>query len=757
MQPEPSRVVEYTERPRLPATPLPEPPRPGPPASSPALEIDLLEALRSLWRQRRVIALTTALGTTLAVAVALALTPVYTSYTSVMLETRRNQVFETEAVIADLTPTVEVIETEIEMVRSRAIKERVALRLDLPAVLAARAKAESDRPWQQALRWAEDVLLSKVMAMAPLDGPAAAGAKDDSVSLDDAVLFLSENLQTRQVGGTAVLDIGFTDEDRGFAARVANLFAEEYLQEQVAWKAEATDVATRWLEGQIDELQASVAGKRSALEELRSSSGAVDSGASLSAQRQILTNERLLETRGERIRLETEVASIRRLLQAAGPSQIAAGIESEVMAELRLEVSAANRRLAELSSIYGARHPLRLDAEAQLAQALRDVEQEAARALRSRENELAAVRAEEAQLQAALAQDSDEGRALGSERSTIAALESETETMQTLLDGYLTRFNQTAEQHSIIRADARVISAAVPSPYPSSPRRSTIVLIGFVAAGLLGAVTGYLRDVMDRSVRSLGAAEQALGIPILGAIPSLPREARRQAPVDYAVQRPSSAFVEGIRNVLVGVGLAAGAAAPRTLLVTSAVAGEGKSTAAATAARLLARAGHKVCLVECDLRRPSLALALRCSPRLGLLQLLQREAGIADVLQQDPVTGMSVVTAGGSSDNSLFLMQSEELRRFLTYLSTTHQLVVLDAPPVMPIPDTQALAELADAVLYLCRWGTTPKATSSAGVRMLVRRGGAPVFGALSQVDTKAFAAYEQSYAPEAAGAYYSN
>lgn len=762
MQREPSNIIEYTERPRLPAHPAPPVyAAAGPAAASPTLEIDLFEVVRSLWRQRRTIIATTALGTLLAVGAAMLITPVYTSYTSVMLETRRNQVFETEAVIADLTPTVEVIETEIEMVRSRDIKERVAMRLDLPGLLTARELATKQEPLQLARRWAEEVLLSKVMAMAPGefalgDGDGGAGAIE-AITLDDAVMFLSENLDTRQVGGTAVLDIGFSDQDRAFAARVANLFAEEYLREQVAWKAQATDVANRWLEEQIDELQTAIAARRSSLEELRSRSGAVESGNSLSAQRQVLTNERLLQARSERIRLETEVASIRRLLQEAGPTQIAAGIDSEVMAELRLQVSAANRRLAELSSIYGTRHPLRLDAEAQLEQALRDVEQEATRALRSRENALAAIRAEEGQLQAALRQDSDEGRALGSERSTIAALESEIETMQTLLDGYLTRFNQTAEQHSIIRPDARVISAAVPSPYPSSPRRTTIVLIGFVAAGMLGAIAGYLRDVMDRSVRSLGGAEAALGIPILGAIPSLPRQARRQAPVDYAVQRPSSAFVEGIRNVMVGVGLAQGGEAPRTLLVTSAVAGEGKSTTAATAARLLARAGYKVCLVECDLRRPSLAVALRCPHRVGLLQLLQREAGIGDVVQQDPVTGMSVVTAGGTSDNSLFLMQSEELRRFLTYLSSTHQLVILDAPPVTPIPDTQALVELVDAVLYLCRWGSTPKATSSAGVRMLVRRGGAHVYGALSQVDTKAFAAYEQSYAPEAAGGYYTN
>ena len=637
------------------------------------------------------------------------------------------------------------------------------MRLDLPEVLAARERAAEEQPWQLTLRWVEDVFLSKVMAMAPDELaralPAAAPATEiEPISLDDAVMFLAENLHTRQVGGTAVLDIGFSDEDRAFTARVANLFAEEYLQEQVAWKLQATDSANTWLQTQIAELQAQIGRKRAEYEELRSASGELDNGgASLSTQRQILTNERLLTTRSERIRLETEAASLRRLLGQAGPEQIAAQVDSPVMSELRLEVSAAKRRLAELSTIYGTRHPLRLDAEAQLEQALRDVEVEAGRALASRENALAALRAEEAQLQATLSTDSDAGRALGSQRSSIAGLESEIETMQTLLDGYLTRYNQTAEQHSIIRPDARVISAAVPPKYPSSTSRTNIVLMGFVAAGMLGMVLGYLRDAVDRTVRSLGAAERALGVPILGAIPALPASAKRQSPVDYAMQRPGSAFVEGVRNLVVGIGLAQAAAAPRTLMVTSAVAGEGKSSTAATMARLMARAGYKVCLVECDLRRPTLGNTLRCSPRLGLLQYLQQEAGFSDIIQQDPLTGMSVVTAGGSAENSLFLLQSEAFRRLLTYLDTGHQLVILDAPPVTPISDAQVIADSVDAVLYLCRWGSTPKATSAAGIRMLVRRGGAPVFGALSQVDTKAFAAYEQSYAPNGAGSYYTN
>lgn len=764
MSSEPREIVEYTPRARLPAMPLAQP-HPAPPLEPPrTFEVDVMEVIRGIWRQRRSVVAVTGLGTALAVGAAMLLTPVYTSYTSVMLETRRNQVFEAQAVLSDLTPTVEVIETEIEMVRSRAIMERVAMRLDLPAVLTAREQSAEDQPLQLALRWMEDVLLSKVMAMAPEELGRALPALPretsaaETITLDDAVMFLADNLHTRQVGGTSVLDIGFTDTDRVFAARVANLFADEYLQEQVAWKTQATDSANNWLEAQITELQREIGRKRAEYEALRSESGEIDAaGSSLSAQRQILTNERLLTARAERIRLETEVGSLRRLLATAGPEQIAAQVESPVMSELRLEVSAAKRRLAELGTIYGSRHPLLLDAQAQLAQALSDVELEAGRALASRENTLAAIRSEEAQLQATLSQDSDAGRALGSQRSSIAALQSEIETMQTMLDGYLTRFNQTAEQHSIIRPDARVISAAVPAKFPSSPGRTTFVIIGFVAAGMFGMIVGYLRDATDRTVRSLGAAERSLGVPILGAIPALPGNARRQAPADYAMQRPGSAYVESIRNLVVGIGLAQSATAPRTLLVTSAIAGEGKSTTAATMARMMARAGYKVCLVECDLRRPSLAVALRCSPRDGLLQFLERKAGLVDVIQQDPVTGMNVVTAGGTTASSLFLLQSEEFRRLIDYLTSGHQLVILDAPPVTPISDAQVVAELADAVLYLCRWGATPKATSSAGIRMLLRRGGAPVFGALSQVDTKAFAAYEQSYAPQGAGNYYTN
>ena len=168
MNSEPREIVEYNPRPRLPASPLPQAhPAPAPIEPPRAFEVDLLEVARGIWRQRRCVLAVTCLGTAAAIGAAMLIKPIYTSYTSVMLETRRNQVFEAQAVLSDLTPTIEVIETEIEMVRSRAIMERVAMRVDLPQTLAAREQTADHQPLQVALRWVEDVFLSRVMAMAP--------------------------------------------------------------------------------------------------------------------------------------------------------------------------------------------------------------------------------------------------------------------------------------------------------------------------------------------------------------------------------------------------------------------------------------------------------------------------------------------------------------------------------------------------------------------------------------------------------------
>ena len=183
--------------------------------------------------------------------------------------------------------------------------------------------------------------------------------------------------------------------------------------------------------------------------------------------------------------------------------------------------------------------------------------------------------------------------------------------------------------------------------------------------------------------------------------------------------------------------------------------GEGKSSTVGVIAHQIARAGLKAVVIECDLRRPSLARVLRCQGVPGIIQLLTGKVALKEALQSSHSFGMDFIAAGGVSENSLFMFQSEAMRQLLEQLGRSYDLIILDSPPVIALPDAQVLADHADTVLYLCHWGKTPADTSATGIRMLVRQGGAPVMAALSQVDMKRYSTYDRAYGDPSIERYY--
>lgn len=735
----------------------------GRPAPSPApvldssgsLEVDLVDIANRIWRRRMTVFATVVVGMSLSGVAALLVRPDYTSQARIMIETRRTEIVQSEAVLSDLTATEQVVETEIEFIRSGEIKERVARKLDLPTVMAGRAEENRQNSWAHKVsallaQGGVAKLIPEAWAnsLIPLDEP------DPAPTLEDALGLLDKKLEARQIGNTAVMEISATDREPTLAQELVSTAVSEYLDAQVQWKSAATLMANNWLRVRIDELQSELTEKHRSLEYMRNAVGVVDNGGtSLLAERQKLANVRLQDARARRIQMQTELDEYERALREGGVADLASMFDSPVLAQLRVGEHGLEKDIAELSTIYGPRHPTLIDAQAKLATVRADIKDEAKRALGGVRSAFAAAHLAEQELARELGDLSHTAEDLGYKRTQLSVLQSEIDTMETLLESYLTRYKETREQEAIIRPDARVITAAVLPERANFPSRNLLLLAGLVASSALGVVLAFLRDVIDRTVRSVADAERSLNVPVIQALPAIPRRALGSTgPADYVIRNPASPYAESLRAMVTTLKAVARPNVTRRILVTSAIKGEGKSATAAALARLLQRSGYSVALIECDLRRPTLAKVLTCTSQPGLRQILEGEADISDALQRDPVSGMSFVAAGGASDNSLFLLQSATMKEFVHRLSTSHDILVLDSPPVIPLPDAQALSELVDATVLLCRWGSTSRDLSAAAVRMLMLWGNKAITVALSQVDSGRYLSYESSYVSGTAG-----
>jgi len=256
-------------------------------------------------------------------------------------------------------------------------------------------------------------------------------------------------------------------------------------------------------------------------------------------------------------------------------------------------------------------------------------------------------------------------------------------------------------------SNAHVINTASPPSSPSSPKVKDTVLIALIVGLLIGVGLVFVIDALDRRVKSLDALEALYDLPAIATVPRLPRTPR--------TDRQREIATEPFRILQNALPLAAGSASVKTVLVTSAVSGEGKTTVALGLARAVADTGSRVILVEADLRHPSLSgrLGLNYEGRAGLAAALLGGQDPVDLLTNSPddPKNLKVLTVGQTSSHAVDLLSSSHLAEAFARLASDADLVVIDSAPLLPVADTRTLLDRIeiDICLMVGRVATTTK------------------------------------------------
>jgi succinoglycan biosynthesis transport protein ExoP len=255
--------------------------------------------------------------------------------------------------------------------------------------------------------------------------------------------------------------------------------------------------------------------------------------------------------------------------------------------------------------------------------------------------------------------------------------------------------------------NAKVVGTATVPGSPSSPKVKSTVLIALIVGLLLGVGLAFLLNLIDRRVKSLEELEQLYGLPAMASIPQLPRRMQTGREFEPALE-PFRILHNGLSLVTHGRGV-------KAVLVTSAVAGEGKTTVALGLARASALSGQQVILVDADLRRPSLGaqMGLADSREEGLTTALFQGKDPLDLLSSpaDEVDRLQVLTSGPVPLHATDMLRSDQLTEVFAALASAADLVVIDAAPLLPVVDTRTLLDevAIDACLIVGRVGATTR------------------------------------------------
>jgi polysaccharide biosynthesis transport protein len=310
-------------------------------------------------------------------------------------------------------------------------------------------------------------------------------------------------------------------------------------------------------------------------------------------------------------------------------------------------------------------------------------------------------------------------------------------------------------------APVEVVSRASVPGAPVSPATRRNTVLGAILGFVFGLIAAFVRDALDRRLHSSQQAHEELGVPVLGRIadtamgmPGLVRNGSRPM-----LDQDFEAF-RGLRMNLAALGREG--VAPRTVLVTSPLPEEGKSTVSASLASAAAIAGQNVLLVECDLRRPSFARRLgvnrepgltdylmgRCSPReiLQVVQLSNPTTVNGSQPSEEPAGSMVVITAGAPVSNPAELLIAPSFKRFLEKVAKAYDLVVLDTSPMLAVVDPLEIAREVDGVLVCARVRRTTRDQLRAARSALGNLGDRPVGAVVTGIHRGDPDAYDYYY-----------
>jgi polysaccharide biosynthesis transport protein len=689
-------------------------------------EGDLGRTVNILWRRKNIVIGCVVLISAICIAAVYAVTPQYTAESALVIEPRKTNVIDIQSVVSGLPADVSVVRSEVEILQSSAIAGEVVKRLHLDRLPAYNPTLGKASVLDQ-IQGAVSGMLARV---GPLLGvSAAAPARGASAVMQEAMRRLQSQTDIVNDGRSYYLKIRVTSPDPKLAADLANAYADVYLDQQLQTKFNEIRRANNWLDKHIAELKAKVQASDEAVAAFRTAHHLIG------ARGETITQAQLGEINQQLITAKAELAKKEANLRGASGAAIAA---DPVTQKLREQLAELVTKEADLATRYKPDHPEMLNIKAQERDLQREIAAETGRIVQGMAGEVAAAKAQVEALQASLVQLQSATAAQGTDDVQLRELQREADANRLVYQDFLNRFKQTTAQADIQQPDARLVAIASPPDQPSFPRKLPLIGAAFVGSLIIGCFAAFATERLDNTFRTGEQIDRIAHVPVLAVVPNVNSAAR---PQDEVVDEPFSVFSETIRMVRTGLRYSSGGAPPKVVMVTSSLPEEGKTVMAISLARSAAFSGVKTLLIDCDLRKPSVAKMLGVTGGRGILSLFD-DGGAADIIEIDQKSGLHYVTAIEGPPNVQTLLSSKPVEDFFDGLRREYDLIIIDSPPVMAVSDAMILCHLADTSIILVRWAHTPRPVVLGALRNFRAIGGRVSGAVLSRVDLAGHAAY---------------
>lgn len=661
--------------------------------------LDFVEYWRTLRKHQWAI-LAFALAVTLVAGViAFVSTPIYEAKATVLIESNKQKVVSIEDVYGGMGASREYFQTQVEIIKSREVSLKTIAKLklyDLP---------EFD---PRAPKKGISALISQI-GFATEEEPPEWNEK----SLTEAVLgSFSRNLTVEPIRLSQLVIIRYTSPDPGLASRIANAIALTYIENDLDARYQMTLTASTWLQDQLAGLKEKLTQSEQSLQSYREKQGIVsmkEAGQNGSGQQVELLQARLIEARTRRSEVESTYKTVKEASSTGELASQPAVLVNQQVADAKRQASEAARRLADASQRYGKEHPKFMQADSDAKSANENLQRQIELVVGGITNEYERARSTEKMLEGALANARGSVQNINRKEFELGVYEREVDSNRQMYDMFLKRAKETTVGGDLQSVVARIVDRAEPPTSPIKPKKLLIIAVALFMGILVGVMLALLMEVLDNTMKSTEDVEVHLKQPLLTVLPMLAKkEADRAISGRLLTESPNSLYSEGIRTARTGVLLSSVDLATRTLIVTSSVPGEGKTTFSCNLAMAHALT-KKTLLIDGDMRRPSVHKSYGLEPTsLGLSELVAGTAALGDCIQAVEGSKLNVLTSGAIPPNPLELLHSDRFARTLEELSNHFEIIIIDSPPVELVSDALVIAARASGLIFVTKALATP-------------------------------------------------
>jgi succinoglycan biosynthesis transport protein ExoP len=570
------------------------------------------------------------------------------------------------------------------------------------------------------------------------DAASSAGRLQDSLDSDKLALTIQQvrkNLSVEDNRRSYIIAIALAASSAEKAARLANAFAEQYLAARIDAKLVLTASANEWAKTQLDAAGEQLRTAEAAIEQFRAQHNAiieVAPGNSVAVSQQLAQllsslNVQLAAAAQARIAAETRLAAAKELMKRRDVYAIPDVLGSPLIQQLRIDEARAAARLANSQVIVGSQYPNRRALESELATLRASIGANVAQIASNLESNARDAREREQELASKVESLRRELGDASQQQLQLSILERRAEGRRTFYGALEKRYAETSALMHGVYPNARVASRATPQPLPSWPNIPIVLTAGLLLGAALGAAIVALIELADKSFRTPTQLEEATGLACLGILPELSRGFRR-ASGDNLFAASTRIFRESVRTIHIALDAAIGVNSQkrsRVVLVTSALPREGKTISSVALATALAASGSKTLLIDADLRRPEVDAYLAGASRSrGLASILDDE-GYPAATEIDK--DLYVIRGGVSDESAQRVFLSTQFGTFLEAAKAQFDSIVIDSPPAVVVADAAILARFADVVLHVVRWGQTRRSDVLDAVDRMHRANGKAV------------------------------